>query len=318
MKKKLVILGIDHGHYKKIIEAAEKCTDVELVAIAHETDNSAEEVAEKYNVKLYDSYKKCLDQEKPDIVGIAMFNGARGKWIVECIERKIAIITDKPLCTNLTDLAKIDRALQKHKTPLSMMLTCRCDSRFVAIREKVKDGAIGDVLSVDAVRYYALNRQTRPDWMFNDDSYGGPGIDILIHDYDLARWITGIEWNELNMNEICTGLYNDKDFQDTAFLNSVDNRRILNLKMLWHSPAMHWDRFTVYGTEGLIELPLTEKQAVLVNNKGEIEPIECSEIKPFAEQFFYALANNDDTLMPISIKDILSISYNLLKARKLK
>jgi len=45
VKKKLVILGIDHGHYKKIIEAAKKRDDVGLSAIAHETDNSAMRVA---------------------------------------------------------------------------------------------------------------------------------------------------------------------------------------------------------------------------------------------------------------------------------
>jgi predicted dehydrogenase len=316
MRKKLVILGIDHGHYIQMIKAAEKYIDIELVAIAHETNNSAQKVAEKYGVKPYNSYEKCLNQEKPDIAGIAMFNGARGRWVVECLEREVAVIADKPLCTNLADLAKINETLQKHKTPLSMMLTCRCDCRFAAIRNKIKTGAIGDVLSVDAVRYYALNRSNRPDWMFNDESYGGPGLDILIHDYDLARWITGIEWNELNMNEIRTGLYDDKDFKDIAFLNSVDDNRILNLKMLWHSPARHWDRFTAYGTRGFIELPLAEKQPVLVNNKGEVEAIECSEIKPFAEQFFDALVNSNDTLMPISIEDILITSYNILKARK--
>ena len=315
MKKKLVILGIDHGHYRKIIEAAEKRDDIELTAIAHETDDSAAEVAEKYNVKLYDSYAECLDQEKPDIAGIAMFNGARGEWIVKCIKQKIAIIADKPLCTNLADLAKIEKAIKEYIIPLSMMLTCRCDPRFVAIKEAVQNRKIGDVLSIDAVRYYALNRTTRPDWMFNDDSYGGPGIDILIHDYDLARWITGIEWNKLNMCEIRTGRYADEDFKDTAFLSSVDNNRILNLKMLWHSPEMHWDRFTIYGTKGVIELPLTTKPPLFINDKGEVKDIVLPEIKPFAEQFFDALLNNDGSKMPISEKDIIDVCKNILKAK---
>jgi len=311
VKKKLVILGIDHGHYKKIIEAAKKRDDLELTAIAHETDNSAMRVAKEYNVRLYDSYEKCLAQEKPDIAGIAMFNGARGEWVVECLKQKVAIIADKPICTNLADLTKIEDALKKYQTPLSMMLTCRCDPRFVAIRGKIRDGAIGDVLSVDAVRYYALNRSTRPDWMFSEKSYGGPGLDILIHDYDLARWITGIEWNELNMHEIRTGKCDDKDFNDVAFLNSLDKNRVLNLKMLWHSPKMHWDRFTIYGTEGVVELPLTAKQPVLINNKGEVEDIMLPETKPFAEQFFDALLSNNEAEMPISEKEIIEVCKNI-------
>ena len=317
MKKKLVILGIDHGHYKKIIEAAEQRNDVELVAIAHETDDSAVAVAEQYNVKPYNNYEYCLNQEQPDIAGIAMFNGVRAKWIIKCIERSISVISDKPICTNLGDLVAIEAAVKKYQTSLSMMLTCRCDPRFIAIREKVKAGAIGDIISVDAVRYYALNRPTRPDWMFVEKSYGGPGLDILIHDYDLARWITGIEWNDLNMHEIRTEKYDDKDFKDIAFLNSIDDNRILNLKMMWHSPKMHWDRFTVYGTKGVIELPLTTKPPILVNDKGKIEKIQLPEVKPFAEQFFSALMDGNKIAMPISEKDIFALSRNILNTEKL-
>ena len=312
MKKKLVILGIDHGHYKKIIEAVKKRNDVELVAIAHETNHSVTAVAEEYNVKSYNNYEDCLNQEQPNIAGIAMFNGARAKWIIKCIERSISVISDKPICTNLDDLVAIEDMVKKHQTSLSMMLTCRCDPRFIAIREKVQAGVIGDIISIDAVRYYALARPTRPDWMFTEYSYGGPGLDILIHDYDLARWITGIEWSDLNMHEIRTGKYADKDFKDIAFLNSVDGNRILNLKMMWHSPKMHWDRFTVYGTKGVIELPLTTKPPLLINDNGEVEELKLTELKPFAEQFFDALLNNDNSIMPIKEKDIFDLSRNIL------
>jgi predicted dehydrogenase len=317
VKKKLVILGIDHGHYREIISAAGKCQAVEFTAIAHETDDSVEEIARHHGVIPYDNYEECLEREKPDIVGIAMFNAARGKWVAECLERGIAVLADKPLCTNLADLERIEKAVKKYKSPFAMMLTCRCDPRFAAIKAKVRQGTIGNVLAVDAVRYYALNRPSRPAWMFEYDSYGGPGLDILIHDYDLARWITGIEWNEFNLNEIRTGFYKEKNFKDVAFAYSEDNKRILNLKMLWHSPATHWERFTVYGTEGSIELPLTAEHPVLVNNKGQVEPIECVKTRPFVEQFFYALLNNENSAMPISTKDILSISRNILEARKL-
>ena len=316
MRKKLVILGIDHGHYRKIIEAAEKHDDIELTAIAHETDDSAAEVAEKHRVRLYDSYEECLDRERPDIAGIAMFNGARGQWIVQCLERKIAIIADKPICTNMKDIARIEETLKDNKTFLSMMLTCRCDPRFVAIRREVKAGAIGDVLSVDAVRYHALNRPGRPDWMFSENSYGGPGLDILIHDYDLARWITGIEWNKLDMREIRTGRYDDEDFKDLAFLNSVDHDRILNLKMLWHSPDKHWDRFTVYGTKGVVELPFASKHPLLINDKGQIESINITEINPFAEQFFEAYLNNNENAMPILKRDVINTCKNILISRR--
>ena len=313
--KKLIILGIDHGHYRKIIDAAEKRNDIKLTAIAQETDDSGSETAQKYNVKHYDSYLKCLDEEQPDIVGIAMFNGARGKWVIECMRRNITVIADKPICTELSELKEIKRIQKQNKTPLSMMLTCRCDPNYIAIKEQISKGTIGNILAIDTVRYYALNRSARPSWMFNKKTYGGPGIDILLHDYDLARWMTGIKWNDLKMCELKSDQYSEQDFEDMAFINSVDRNRFINLKMFWHSPRSHWNRFTVYGTKGVINFALEASTPTIIDNEGNISKLSIPDTKSFAEQFFDSIMTNDPQKYPISEKDIFELSENILSAK---
>lgn len=312
--KKLVILGTNHSHYKSIIKAALARNDIEFTVVAQEGSPDVSALANEYGVKCYSDYRECLSQEQPDIAGIAMPNGFRGDWVRRCAQRNIAVISDKPICTELNQLEEIKTAHDASNAPISMMLTCRCAPQYVAVRDVVQNGDIGDVLSLEAVRYYALNRPSRPDWMFHSKTYGGPGLDILIHDYDLARWITGIAWNDITLREIRTGRYVDEDFQDMAYITAEDDNRPLYLKMMWHSPAGHRDRFTVYGTRGLIDIPLSDKEPIIIDSKGYSMKLQLPDTKSFCEMFFDAYLDGDSKY-PITFDEIYSCSRNILAAR---
>lgn len=311
--KKLAIFGTDHGHCNAIISAATMRKDVKLVAIAQESANdSASSIAEKFQVPHYTDYYKCLNTEKPDIAGVAMYNGARGNLIAELARRNIPVISDKPLCTTINELRLIKDAFVHSRNPVCMMLTCRSLSPYIAMKNAVLSGTIGRITGIDGVRYYALDRPTRPDWMFKTSSYGGPGLDILIHDYDLARWISGYKWNNLNLTEIRTGVYEDDDFKDSAFLAAEDNGATLNLKMMWHSPKAHWRRFTIYGTSGFIDLPFGSNGPTLTTAEGKTE-LQLHTATPFAAQFFRALLDGDS--LPISSEEGFDVVENIIRAR---
>lgn len=316
MKKKFILLGIDHPHYNSIISSVKERNDLEFTAVAQETAPFSDALATRLGIKSYRNYIEALNVEKPDIVGIAMYNGIRGKVINEVVSRQIAVITDKPLCLTSHELKQIRASVNATKVPLCMMLTCRNNPSYIAMKNAVSQGFIGDVLSVDAIRYYALNRKSRPDWMFNRKLYGGPAIDILTHDYDLARWITGIDWSDITLKESGSGYITDKDFSDRASLFSEDKSKLLTLKMFWNSPAGHWDRFTVLGTQGFLEISLCDKRVAFVNNKGEISYLSASTgIKPFATQFFDAFFDKN-VGFPVTTADSLLVTERLVSANE--
>lgn len=314
MKKRFVLFGMDHPHYKMIIDAVRSRNDMELTAIAQETFPFADELAATLGVKCYRNYLEALDAERPDIAGVAMYNGIRGGFIYECVSRNIPVIADKPLCLSLAELERIKNAFEKTNAPLCMMLTCRSNPAYRAMKKAVEEGLIGEVLSIDAVRYYALNRPSRPDWMFDRQSYGGPGIDILIHDYDLARWITGLDWKDISMNEYCSGQIADKDFSDSAEISSREGCTSLSLKMFWNSPKGHWDRFAIFGTKGFLEKRFSDGKVLYVNENGVADyllPESSSE--SFADWFFNALFDGASAL-PVSGEDSLLVTERLIKA----
>ncbi len=312
MSKRLVLLGVDHGHYRAVIKAAGERDDVEVVAVAQEGPPYADEVAAGLGAKVYRSYARCLDEEAPDIVATVMYNGARGAWVAEALRRGLPVISDKPLCTTLADLEAIRAAHEESRAPLCMMLTCRNVPAYAGVRAAVQSGKIGEVLAFEGCRYYPLNRPERPDWMFDREKYGGPGLDILIHDYDLARWSTGIDWSDLLLAETRTGLYPDADFSDAAMLSGLDSGRPLALSMLWHSPAGYSSRLAVYGTRGCIEIPMSG-EAVLRNEKGEVGALPVPDVPDFSGQFFRALLDGDAEF-PVRGEEAIAVTGNILRA----
>ncbi|MDD2709749.1 MAG: Gfo/Idh/MocA family oxidoreductase [Verrucomicrobiae bacterium] len=311
--KKLVILGIDHGHWQTVARGAQSRKDVRLTAIAQETPPYADDAAASHGVKSYRNYLECLDVEKPDMVGIAMQHGSRGRWVAEALERGLMVVADKPLCIRSDELKRIEKTLKTTGASLSLMLTERCNPVYEAIEKAVKDGQAGEVVAVEAARYYALNRAARPSWMFDRKTYAGLILDIIIHDYDLARWMTGLAWRGMDGREERSGRYDDRDFNDVAVLSGVEQGKALSLMALWHSPQKHYNRFTVYGTEGCIDLPIGAEAPVLTDQKGNRRPIPLVKGLSFVERVFSALLDGRGAL-PVSAGEAISLTGELLAA----
>lgn len=311
---KLVILGTDHSHWGMIANAATSREDVRLTAIAHETASCGEDkLAEMSGVKSYQSYARCLADEAPRIVGVAMHHGARGRWIAEALRSGADVIADKPLCMDPSELAQIREAQLTSGGRLCLMLTERCNPAYAAMRDAVREGRVGEVVGVEATRYYALNRPARPAWMFHRETYAGPVRDLLIHDYDLARWMTGLSWDDSEAVEVRSGRYKDRDFKDVAVLSGMERGKPLNLMALWHSPSQHRSRFTVYGSEGYLDLPLGSAKPVLGDGAGIVRELPVKQLPSFMDWCFTALLGGKGEL-PIGSEESLAVTECLIRA----
>lgn len=311
--KRLVVLGTDHNHCRMIVDVARRRPGIQVTAVAQEEPPGGRKPPTIPGARSYASYEECLDREEPHIVGVTMHHGARARWIIEALRRGMAVVADKPLCMTSRELGKIREAHARSQASLALMLTERCNESYVAIRKAVTKGAIGEVVAVEAMRYYALNRSTRPSWMFDRQTYAGPVLDLLIHDYDLARWITGLEWTDAMSREERSGRYEDRDFKDVAILSAIERGRALSCAALWHSPDQHRSRFTVYGTHGHVDLGLGRSAPVLTDKKGRCCELPLWRESSFMDQAFFALLDGR-AASPITSEEALSVTECLIRS----
>jgi myo-inositol 2-dehydrogenase/D-chiro-inositol 1-dehydrogenase len=192
MAKKVIRMGvIGAGRIGKIHaeNLATRIPGVELVAIADSNVQFAKELAEKLNVDTYyEDYHKLLADKSIEGVAICSSTDTHAMILTEAATAGKHIFCEKPIDH---DLAKIDAALIAVKNAgikCQIGFNRRFDPNFKRVREMVRDGKIGDLHILRIT-----SRDPAPPPAEYVKGSGGMFLDMTIHDFDMARYLSGSE-----------------------------------------------------------------------------------------------------------------------------
>lgn len=251
-KIRVGVIGMD-GHVNQVTSPLPNLPDVQLAAYVHSRDVTT---AYFKDAKRYEAITAMLDGERLDVVAVATDDGARAAAILECAKRKIHVYSEKPLATTRTDLAQVKKAVADNGIKLGMMLNLRFEPHFLALREIVRSGEIGEVAQIQGQKSYRPGVES--GWKNKKESYSGTIPWVGIHMADLMLWTSGrkfvqctafqtrIAWPELGARE-----------NTAAALFQMDNGGAATLSMDYLRPntaATHDDdRLRLAGTKGIAE-----------------------------------------------------------------
>jgi myo-inositol 2-dehydrogenase/D-chiro-inositol 1-dehydrogenase len=166
---------------------------VEVAAIADVDLKSAQELAVRLHVAVAVSdYHAILSDPTIDAVAICSFTDTHARIIVEAAQAGKHIFCEKPIDH---DLAKIDAALEaveKTGVKLQIGFNRRFDPNFRKVREMVADGKIGNLHILRIT-----SRDPAPPPIPYIKVSGGMFLDMTIHDFDMARYLSGSEVEEV-------------------------------------------------------------------------------------------------------------------------
>src|SRR5690625_3287957 len=106
MKKKLAVLGLNHGY--KFAQDIKTLEDVELVAVAG-NDELAKERAVTLGVSLYEDFKDLIDSCDLDGVIITLPNQLHLEAVRACAEKGIDVLVEKPIASTVEEGLEIVR-----------------------------------------------------------------------------------------------------------------------------------------------------------------------------------------------------------------
>ncbi len=238
-KVRVVIIGKE-GHTAEVTAPAKLLPDIQIVA---QVDSQAD-------------YRAVLDREKPDLVGVCNDNGARAAAIMACAERGLHFIAEKPFAIHLEDLAKCRKAVEKSGVRYTMMLPLRFMPHFLALKQIVASGQIGDVAQIGGQKSYKPAPGVA--WRSKAATYGGTIPWVGIHMADLMRWTSGREFVATAAFQARIGWPELGDRENTAAaLFSLDNGGVATLRMDYLRPdaarTHEDDRLRLAGTKGVAE-----------------------------------------------------------------
>jgi predicted dehydrogenase len=178
---------IGTGTMGEVHAAAWRNLDVELAGCSASNSTQAEEFAKRYQTRAFASYSELL--KCVDIVDVCTPTTSHKPMVLAAAQAGKQVICEKPIALTIEDAQAMIAACRDVRFFVGMVL--RFFPQYRSAQQAVAAGRIGTpaVLRLKRVSYVP---QKSPDaWYFNEDISGGMVIDLMIHDFDYARWLAG-------------------------------------------------------------------------------------------------------------------------------
>jgi len=187
------ILGA--GRIGKIhAQAVKKFNNVNLKSIADPYLD--EKWAKELGIEnLYSNVDDIINDESIDAVYICTPTDTHADLIIKAAKNNKAIFCEKPVDLDIAKILEVQKVLKENNTLFQIGFNRRFDSNFKRLAKLVKDGEVGDLITLKVVS----RDPSAPPSEYVEAS-GGLFLDMTIHDFDIVRFISCDEVEELRVS----------------------------------------------------------------------------------------------------------------------
>ncbi len=169
---------------------------VEVKSIADVYADKIKDWAYGLGIKnVYSDYKKILSDPEIDAVMICSSTDTHAQMTIEAANAGKHIFCEKPIDLDLDRIHAALDAVKKAGVKLQVGFNRRFDHNFKAVKDMVKAGKIGDPHIIKIT-----SRDPAPPPIEYVKVSGGIFLDMTIHDFDMARYLSGSEVVEVFTN----------------------------------------------------------------------------------------------------------------------
>ena len=146
----------------------------------------AKKLAEQYSASATTDWRKALADPSVGAVIIASATNTHADLIEAAVKADMAILCEKPIDLSLDRVRTCEKAIEGFNKPVMIGFQRRFDETHLSVREAVSNGEIGALESISIT-----SRDPSPPPYDYIKSSGGQFLDQMIHDFDLALWMSG-------------------------------------------------------------------------------------------------------------------------------
>jgi predicted dehydrogenase len=198
--------------------------------------------------------------------------------ILAAVERKLSLLIEKPLATELKESEKVLAAIQRSGIDAVVGYTQRFRRRWLTAKEKVRTGQLGDVTLVTSRafmnRLVALDNYKRT----SDASKISPMVISGTHALDVVMWMMEAKRPveiyarsvDKALGPLCRGIDATAGvitFEDGSLYHSVISWA---LPVVWPG-AVYSLEVGITGTEGVLTIDDTHRDIVLATSRAQAE-----------------------------------------------
>ncbi len=163
---------------------------VEIAGCLSLEPSTAVPLSETYGFPLVDSLDTLIGMS--DVIDICSPTHLHHEQALKAADAGKQIVCEKPLARTVADAAEMVRVCEAKGVKLLVGHVVRFFPEYAAAKGIVERGDIGDPAVIRLTRCSFKPQSDRPDSWFHNPAYsGGMILDLMIHDFDYARWIGG-------------------------------------------------------------------------------------------------------------------------------
>jgi predicted dehydrogenase len=227
-------------------------TPAQVTGILSRTHEKAQKIAQQYDCKIYNDFDQLLADV--DVIDICTPTDTHHEIVLKAAQAGKHIVCEKPLARTEQEGIEMLEVCENAGVQLLVAHVVRFFPQYSEAKSVVDSGAIGNVGVVRLTRCGFQPGRVTDSWLLDEERSGGVMLDLMIHDFDYARWVAG------DVQSVYAKSVRSQDAQSVGDYALVilqhTNGAISNVEGGWaYPPPMFRTAFEIAGDDGLIEHP---------------------------------------------------------------
>ncbi|HVO70146.1 MAG TPA: Gfo/Idh/MocA family oxidoreductase [Aggregatilineaceae bacterium] len=164
-------------------------TPAQLVGVYAADAAQMHRLADQYKLRAFASYDELL--AAADVVDICTPTYLHHDHVLQAARAGKHIICEKPLALGVSQGQAMVSACEKAGVRLLVAQVVRFFPEYAAAKAVVDRGEIGRVAVIRLTRCNFQPKLGADNWFLDPARSGGMMLDLMIHDFDYARWVAG-------------------------------------------------------------------------------------------------------------------------------
>lgn len=280
-KVKIGIIGLGRLGRKHAENIHYRIPNAELTGICSTVEEELNSVKDEMNPKyVTKDYKELINIKELDGIVIASNSALHCEMICEAAKAGVKnIFCEKPLGMSIEEIDLIKNTLEECGVEIFQIgFNRRFDKSIIEMKKKIDEGYIGKPI---LIRMINRDPKATEDFIVKfSPTSGGLVFDMLIHDYDLARWLIGADAETVyGMGGVYAfeGLKEVGDMDNCIITMSFSNGVMGFMETSRTSAYGYHVEIEVFGTEGSIRMGLVPNKDRLISFNKDGANVECVE-----------------------------------------
>ena len=296
-------------------------TGATIAGFVSKTQEHAQPLATRYQTRAYLNFEAML--REVDAVDICTPTHLHHAQVLQAAAAGKDIVCEKPLARTLEQAQEMIAACKSAGVKLLVAHVVRFFPEYARAKNLVAAGEIGQPAVLRLTRGTFRPKKAADNWFTDFDKSGGMMLDLMIHDFDYARWVAG-EVESVFAKNVANAHPNAPGDHALVILKHR-SRAISHIEGSWaYPPPLFRTRFEIAGSNGWLEFDSDKSAAIRLHlqTPGQSAPDVPQPGSPLRESpyttqikaFYNTLLNNVPP--PITAQDGLAALKIALAAIK--